>query len=175
MNFKVQCFIFTWNLKVTKGLFTYIHTCLYNLLSFYRPLFLFSLFSFLSLLCIHTASIFFFQPRSQSYDRELQRQRCKNLQRHYLPRSFWKKKLFLLWKNVSAYYNASDVVVNSKVVGLAPGLTPKSATAINRNLARFKVELWMKEEKDQTKTHTHKENKHFQAVKTEQNLGHIWI
>jgi hypothetical protein len=31
---------------------------------------------------------------SQSYDRELQRQRCKNLLDHDYPSAFWKTKIF---------------------------------------------------------------------------------
>jgi hypothetical protein len=38
-----------------------------------------------------------FWPWSQSYDRELQRQRCKNLQRHEWPSAFWKQKYLLLF------------------------------------------------------------------------------
>jgi hypothetical protein len=50
------------------------------------------------------------------YDHELQRQRCKNLQRNYLiPQC-----VFRIKGNALAYYNGGVVAVNLKVVGLAP-------------------------------------------------------
>jgi hypothetical protein len=46
---------------------------------------------------LHHQKCFFFLFRSQSYDRELQRQRCKFfLQRHGHPSAFWKQKYFIL-------------------------------------------------------------------------------
>jgi hypothetical protein len=48
--------------------------------------------------------------RSQSYDLELQRQRCKNLRRKYL--RFYNKGIFRWRKNALAYYNAGVVAVN---------------------------------------------------------------
>jgi hypothetical protein len=64
------------------------------------------------------------QSWSQSYDRDLQRQRCKNLQRlvvNCLCSAFWKQKYFRpLWKTVYPNYNAGVIAVNSKVVGLGP-------------------------------------------------------
>jgi hypothetical protein len=54
---------------------------------------------------------------TQSYDRELQRQRCKNLQ-HY-EKCILKTKIFSsAFKNVPAHY--SVVVVNKSAIGLAP-------------------------------------------------------
>jgi hypothetical protein len=50
----------------------------------------------------------YFRSRTQSYDRELQRQRCKNLQRHGLPSAFLKQKL----------QHNRVVVVNSEVEGM---------------------------------------------------------
>jgi hypothetical protein len=65
--------------------------------------------------------------RGQSYDRELQRQSCKKLQRHEYTGAFWKqnKKLFLhLGKTLyPTTYNAGIVVANSEVVGLAPEIS----------------------------------------------------
>jgi hypothetical protein len=39
-----------------------------------------------------------YPSRSQSYDRELKRRRCKNLKRHKQPSAFGKQKYFLLLK-----------------------------------------------------------------------------
>jgi hypothetical protein len=51
--------------------------------------------------------------RSQSYDRKLERQGCKNWQRNEEPSAYRKQKYFLLtWKNALAYYNASVVAVS---------------------------------------------------------------
>jgi hypothetical protein len=59
------------------------------------------------------------ESRSQSYDPELQRQRCKKLQRNYLVALF----VFRIKINCSpAYCNAGVVFVISTVVGLGPGL-----------------------------------------------------
>jgi hypothetical protein len=63
--------------------------------------------------------------RSQSYERELQRQRCKYLQRHVQPSAFWKQKYYLLHtlKKHSVLGTTTQtlyVVVKSKVVGLGP-------------------------------------------------------
>jgi hypothetical protein len=54
--------------------------------------------------------------------RNLQRQRCKNLQSLELPSAFWKQKYFILLRNAVACYNAGVVVVNLEVVGSAPGI-----------------------------------------------------
>jgi hypothetical protein len=56
------------------------------------------------------------QPGSQSYDRELQRQRCKKLQSHEQPSAFSKQKYFLLptLKNALSNYNA-DMYVEVRV------------------------------------------------------------
>jgi hypothetical protein len=65
---------------------------------------------------------------SQSYDRELQRQRCKNLQSHkYLAHFHFENKtiFFYLEKNSSVNYNAGVAVVNTEVLGLAPGEQPR--------------------------------------------------
>jgi hypothetical protein len=59
-------------------------------------------------------AVFNFVPRTQSYDRELQRKRSKNLQ------CVLKTKRFSsALKNALAYYSAGVVAVNLKV-GLAP-------------------------------------------------------
>jgi hypothetical protein len=54
------------------------------------------------------------EPIWSRYDRELKRQRCKNLQRLELPSAF--KKNLLLRRNGLGYYNAAAVVVNSEAV-----------------------------------------------------------
>jgi hypothetical protein len=62
------------------------------------------------------------KSRSQSYDRELQRQRCKFYNATRSLENFGNKKYFCtVYKNALAYYNSGIVVINSKVVGMAPG------------------------------------------------------
>jgi hypothetical protein len=68
-------------------------------------------------------------PWSKSYDRELQRQRCKNLQRHEKPSAFKRQKIFSsALKNTLARYSAGVVFVGTHIhesyVGLAPGVNP---------------------------------------------------
>jgi hypothetical protein len=60
---------------------------------------------------------------TQSYNRELQRQRCKNLQEHFLQHQpFWNQIIFSsTLKNAPAYYSAGLEAINSKFAGLAPG------------------------------------------------------
>jgi hypothetical protein len=54
---------------------------------------------------------------SQSYDRELQRQRRNNLQHHEQPSAFVNKDSFFYFeKNALACYNVGVVVVNYEVV-----------------------------------------------------------
>jgi hypothetical protein len=58
--------------------------------------------------------------RSQSFDRELQHQRCKKNTTPQVAYCGLTTKIFSSMKNALAYYSAG--VVNSEVVGLAPGL-----------------------------------------------------
>jgi hypothetical protein len=81
--------------------------------------------------------------RARSHDFELQRQRCKNLQRlSSLVRFEKKQKYFLLlWINALAYYKVGDVVV-FKVVKNRPQWRPScsiklylAASAVDRQPA----------------------------------------
>jgi uncharacterized protein YeaO (DUF488 family) len=56
----------------------------------------------------------------RSYDCELQRQSCKNLQWNKLTSAFQKQKKILLEKQQNPTYNNASV----EVVGLAPGIQP---------------------------------------------------
>jgi hypothetical protein len=72
------------------------------------------------------------QSCSQSYNRELQRQRCKNYNAAGSLVCFVAKKIFYtLWKMQKASYDdAGDVAVNSEVVGLAPDHELQQHTAL---------------------------------------------
>jgi hypothetical protein len=58
--------------------------------------------------------------RSQSFDRELQHQRCKKNTTPQVAYCGLTTKIFSSMKNALAYYSAG--IVNSEVVGLAAGL-----------------------------------------------------
>jgi hypothetical protein len=56
--------------------------------------------------------------RSQSYDLELQRQGCKNLQRLAQPSAIWKQ---IFSSSLKKRSSLGTKIANSEVVGLAPG------------------------------------------------------